>query len=197
VVLDVPPPDHHFPMLRGRVDRFEAALLTQRGESLDGARVIGDGYLSTAYVLADGVTVARVPKFEGAVPDLEFELAVLPVLADARLSVETPRDVRSLRDDHGLVAALHRLVVCTPLKPRIEDLRSTGAWQGHAHDFGRFLTTLHSIPIERFEGLQPDRWWQLADRWVADARPALGERGNAWVDSPGEARGARAAGVRP
>ena len=182
-MLDVPPPDHHFRMPLQRLERLEAALLAQRGERLDGARVIGDGYLSTAYLLADDITVARVPKFDGAVPDLEFELGVLPVLEAAELPFETPREARALRDEQGLAAALHRLVPGSSLKAHIEDLRASGAWRDLAHDFGRFLGALHSIPVERFEGLRADRWWQLADRWVTDARPALGERGSAWVDS--------------
>lgn len=182
-MLDVPPPDHHFPMPPERLERFAAALLTQLGQRLEGARVIGEGYVSTAYLLADGVTVARVPKFDGAVPDLELELGVLPVLEAAGLPLATPRDARALRDEQGLAAGLHHFVPGRSLKPHLEQLRSSGEWRDLAHDFGRFLSALHAIPIERFEGLGADRWSGLLGRWVEDARPALGERGSAWLDS--------------
>src|SRR5690349_1144335 len=108
------------PLPDGRRLRFHAALQAMDGMGPSGGRVLGDGYVSQAWLLADGHTVARIPKHAWAERDLAYDLAALPLLEAADLTLETPRDARPVIDADGLAGGLHRLVSGHSLAERMD-----------------------------------------------------------------------------
>jgi hypothetical protein len=81
-----------------RRTRFHQALLALDGSGLNGASVLGDGWVTQAWLLADGETVARIPKYPWAEMDLAYEVGILQTIEHAGLPFETPRHARQVRD---------------------------------------------------------------------------------------------------
>ena len=132
--------------------RFHQALQAIDGTGLDGATVLGDGYSAQAWLLADGETVARIPKYAWAEIALVYEVSILQLLEQAHLPCETPRNARQVRDSAGFVGALHRYVAGTPLYERIEAIRDTRAaealMRGEMQEVQRLVReTMHSMGI--------------------------------------------------
>ena len=121
--------NEHAPLPEERRLRFERALLAEEGLSLEGARVLGDGYATQAWLLADGHTVARIPRSDWGARSLERETSLLPLLEDMRLPVRTPEGARAVRDAEGFTGALHRLVDGVDLAERLGrlDARTSAA----------------------------------------------------------------------
>src|SRR5690349_17583168 len=107
--------------------RFHQALHAVDGVGLEGATVLGDGYVLQAWLLADRRTVARIPKFEWAESDLAYELALLPTLEAYDLGIETPRNARPVVDTGRLAGGLHDLVEGSSLAQRLSALGSDGS----------------------------------------------------------------------
>src|SRR5262245_26854911 len=110
------------PLSEERRSRFHQALRAIDGVGLEGARVLGDGYVTQAWLLADGDTVARIPKYAWAEMDLAYEMALLPVVEQAGLDIAVPRNTRSIRDSAGFVGGLHTLVRGDALADRMAEM---------------------------------------------------------------------------
>lgn len=132
------------------------AVQARLAEALPDARVrdtrpLGEGWGAAAFRIParegrDWVLRLPKPRSYWAMPDLEREVRLLPLLAARPFPVAVPREARLLLDEGGTpIGALHRMVPGTPL-------RETGAPRGAARaalcaDIGRFLSVLHSTPL--------------------------------------------------
>jgi aminoglycoside phosphotransferase (APT) family kinase protein len=174
--------DEQAPLPEERRLRFERALRARAGLSLEGAHVLGAGYATQAWLLADGETVARIPRSDWGAHSLERETALLPLLENAGLPARTPRGARGVRDAEGFTGALHRLVPGAELAERLGriDARASAAI---GHDLGQFLSALHAFPPGPWEPVGLDPWPKEFARWAEALGPHLAARERAWVET--------------
>ncbi|MEZ4502174.1 MAG: aminoglycoside phosphotransferase family protein [Dehalococcoidia bacterium] len=171
------------PLPEERRLRFERALLEAEDQTLEGATEFsGGGYRTWAVLLADGETVARVPRFDEAAQDLEVEMRLLEVLARSDLPQGTPRNPRALVDDGGLVGALHVAVPggSSDEIPNAEpEVR-----RAFVTDLIDFVSSLHAIPQSRLEGrAREDVRAERYTRWSGIVSPHLSRDAASWLEA--------------
>lgn len=192
-----------------------AALLTpsvraRLSEALPGAHVrairpLGQGWGAAAFRVPsrDGDWVLRLPRPRSywAMPDLEREVHLLPLIESRPFTVAVPRNARLVVDDRGSpIGALHRLVEGTPLA-------ETRAPQGAARAvlceaIGQFLSVLHATPVRQAKqhgARAVDLWAHNYLPMIAQALEVLPPGSRAWLQqqvADFEARGASRAAPR-
>lgn len=192
-----------------------AALLTppvraRLAEALPGARVqavrpLGQGWGAAAFRVPaeDGDWVLRLPRPRStwAMPDLEREVRLLPLIAARPFDVAVPRDARLLLDKDGTpIGALHRLVAGTPLAEARAPRGSARAALCEA--IGRFLSVLHATPVREAKqhgARAVDLWTHNYLPMITQALEVLPPASRAWLQrqvADFEARGASRAAPR-
>jgi aminoglycoside phosphotransferase (APT) family kinase protein len=192
-----------------------AALLTpsvraRLVEALPGARTrairpLGQGWGAAAFRVPsdDGDWVLRLPRPRSywAMPDLEREVRLLPLIEARPLAIAVPHDARLVVDEHSTsIGALHRLVEGTPLA-------ETRAPQGAARAalceaIGQFLSVLHATPIrdaKQHGARSVDLWAHNYLPMIARALEVLPSASRSWLEQQVayfEARGASSAAPR-
>ncbi|MEX2372571.1 MAG: aminoglycoside phosphotransferase family protein [Dehalococcoidia bacterium] len=170
-----------------------AAIRERLSEALPQARVraarfAGEGWGATAYRVPapDGDWILRLPKPQSwwAMPDLEREVRLLPLIERQPFEVVVPREPGLLRDaEGGPIGALHRMVPGTPLA-------QAGAprWAARARlceQIGRFLSVLHATPAaaaKRHGAREVDLWSEHYVPTVNAAIQQLTARTRAWLE---------------
>jgi aminoglycoside phosphotransferase (APT) family kinase protein len=192
-----------------------AALLTPSVrarvvEALPGARIrairpLGQGWGAAAFRVPseDGTWVLRLPRPRSywAMPDLEREVRLLPLIEARPLAVAVPRDARLVLDEQGSpIGALHRMVEGTPLA----DVHAPrgAARAALCEAIGQLLSVLHSTPVRQAKqhgARAVDLWTHNYLPMVEQALQVLPPASRSWLQqqvAAFEARGASSAAPR-
>jgi aminoglycoside 2''-phosphotransferase len=155
------------------------------------ACAVGEGYGAAAFRVADptGDWSVRLPRpnADWAIPDLEREARLLPILEARITAAETPRDASVVRDaDGGFVAAVHRYVEGTT--PSTHTIRGAKR-ERLATQIAAFLRELHAIPrtVARRHGVRElDLWPDRYEGLIASTLLHLGPASRAWLERRAE-----------
>jgi len=156
------------------------------------AAKIGEGYGSVAYLVPErgGDWSVRIPRAEAdwAIPTLEREARLLPVLANYIDTAETPRDARIVHAaDGSVVAAVHRYVPGRQLSSRSVRGRRRDRL---AEQVGAFLSQLHGFPPDQAQALgvpELDLWEDHYRPLIDQAMQYLGVSAQRWLAAQAEA----------
>ena len=150
---------------------------------------IGSGYAANAYLVrtVEGDRVLRLPKppLDRSRAILRREARLLRALERCDLGVAIPREVRTIVEGRVLLGTLHRHVPGAPF-PR--GLRGA-ARERRCAGIGRFLATLHAVPVEAATraGLAPlDLWNDVYRALIEETLPHLGATSAAWLSRTAE-----------
>ncbi|MDA0352885.1 MAG: aminoglycoside phosphotransferase family protein [Chloroflexi bacterium] len=166
--------------------RLSPRIAQHLAEALHGARVeearsVGEGWNVTAWRVpaADGDWLVRVPKLEGATPEIERQTCLYRTLEAAGLPV--PKSARLLTDSNGTVlAGLYRFgdgELATRSMNRGRRRRRL------AQDLAAFLDALHATPLSQARacGIEARDKWGRYEQWMHRHDALFGPRTRAYL----------------